>query len=153
MGTVRAKPATGFTLDGKPRKRAAPLKKADIPRVQELIDSLPIATYASLSRAMGREETAIRVFCMKYDLLGPSKRNKPVRATGLQGRIFAEIDRKGLPLREVAEELQMHATTVGNYRAGRLQCSGFILECLAEIAGYRLVLAPLSEVSSQDGQQ
>lgn len=153
MGAVRAKPATGFTKDGKPRKRAPALTVADIPHVREIIDSLPMATFASLSRAMGREETAIRAFCLKHNLLAASTRNFPVRAKGVTADIFKEIDRRNLSLRKVADQMQVDEATVGAWRSGRYNCNAFTLECLAQIAGYRLVLAPLSEVSSQDGRQ
>ncbi|MDK4729365.1 helix-turn-helix domain-containing protein [Rhizobium phaseoli] len=133
----------------KRRPRRPNLKAADIPRIQALIDANPECTCASIADMIGWHRGNMARFTAKHGLLFPRKYVvEGVRAGGLAGEIIRKVEDTGLTQQSVAKQLQVDQSLISRWRAGKSEPSLFLAVCLAEIAGYRLVLEKVESPSS-----
>lgn len=137
-------------LDRPKRKRRPNLKVADIPRIKALIDANPECTCASIADMIGWHRGNLARFTAKHGLLFPRKYvvEPRVRAGGLAGEIIRKVEDTGITQKGVAEQLQVDQSLISRWRAGKSEPSLFLAVCLAEIAGYRLVLEKIESPPS-----
>lgn len=133
------------------KKNSKRLNETHIEEVVAVLNTLKVKNYSNLARAMGRDDSALRVYCLKYGIaIDAFAKKKPIRAPAIVGEVFKIADAKGMKLKDIAALMGNHTSTVGNWRRGNSSCSAFALECIAGIVGARLIVEPItSESNSQ----
>lgn len=127
------------------------LSVKDVPEVISILESLEVKNYANLARAMGRDDSALRQFCLRNGIeMAAFNKKKVIRAPALVGEVFKYADKKGIRLKDIAAKLGNHTSTVGNYRRGNSACNVFTLECIAEIVGCKIVVQPITSESNHE---
>lgn len=141
-------------LDRPKRKRRKNLTAMDVPHIKALIEQNPESTCASIARLIGRDRGNFGRFVKKHGLVFPREQIKhPLRARGLVGEILRLAEAMKISQRSMAAELQVDKATIMRWRLGHSEPTLFLAECMAEMAGYKLALIPLSDLSSQDDRQ
>lgn len=136
-------------LDKPKRKRRPKLTASDLPHVRALIAANPECTCASIATMMGWHRGNFARFASKHGLVFPSKYiERPVHGKGLTSDIMRKVASTGLTQSSVAKQLQVDKSMITRWRAGTSEPTLFMATCLAEIAGYRLVLEKIESPSS-----
>jgi hypothetical protein len=121
------------------------LSKHDARKLQLILDQNPSWTPAELARQIGRSEAALMRFMRRHEIKpGVRFAKKPMRANGLLGKVLGELERTYLQ-KQICDELQITRNRLCAWRLGHRDVPLSLFECLADLAGYRVVLEPVEE--------
>lgn len=127
------------------RKNRRRFTEKDIPWVTTTLEGLDTKNYATLSRALDRDDHAVRMFCLKHGIkITHAHKHKRARAPTTVGEVFRIADAKGIRLRDIAEKMGNNVSTIGAYRMGSNACSVFALECIADIVGCKIFVEEIT---------
>jgi hypothetical protein len=122
--------------------RPSVLTQDDIPRIQALIETLPLPTKSNVAKALGIKERTFRTFTSRHRLNFPARgMRKPIGARGLPAELFRVAAEKGLTVRHISRELLTNEPRVHRWRLGTADMPLFMAQCLADLVGYDLVLS------------
>jgi hypothetical protein len=121
------------------------LSKTDTRKLQTLLNQNPSWTPAELARQLNRSEAALARFMRRHDIQpGVRYVKKPLRVGGMLGRVLGELERKYIQ-KEICHELQISRNRLCAWRLGQQDVPLTLFECLVQLAGYRIVLEPISK--------
>jgi hypothetical protein len=97
-------------------------------------------------KALGVPGTTFTRFLRRYDLdFFPTKTRVPTRANGLVGELFKAASDQGMTMAHIGHRLPAHSRTVLKWRTGEHGMPLFAAQCLADLLGFQIKLAPKDE--------